>query len=464
MKLWGGRFEGKTDKEVEAYTHSLFIDARLWQADLQGTIAHVRMLGHIGVLTTEETEQLTKGLLLLGEDLKVGKTQFDPSAEDVHSEIERLLTERLGDVAGKIHTARSRNDQVTTATRLYLRNEVDELSKELSQFQKTILALADTNTETVLPGTTHLQHAQPVSLSHHLMAYFWMLQRDRERLSDARKRINELPLGSGALAGTSFPLDRERVMKELGFEKLCENSLDAVSDRDFVLEFLNTASLIMLHLSRFAEEMVLWSTPDFGFVELSDSHTTGSSMMPQKKNPDVAELIRGKVGRLTGAWVGMATTLKALPLSYNRDLQEDKTYLFEGLDTVRASVRLAERILSGAKFKTEKMAKAIEADFSNATDLADFLVKKGMPFRKAHEVTGHIVRACIEKGVGLEALTAAELQTYHSLLDASVIEVLKPLQVMKARISRGGTSPTSVKEQIKRAREAMPSPAGKELL
>jgi len=454
-KLWGGRFEKQTDEAVEAFTASIGVDARLWEVDIRGSIAHARMLGKVGVLTPEEADAIIAGLHALREDIAAGRIAFDPKAEDIHSEIERLLTERIGAVAGKLHTARSRNDQVATDTRLYLREGIDTLCEQIRLLQKWLLQTARNHLHTILPGFTHLQHAQPVSLAHHLMAYFWMFQRDRERLTDCRKRVNLLPLGSAALAGTSFPLDREMVARELGFDGLCENSLDAVSDRDFVVEFLACAALVMTHLSRLAEELVLWSTPEFGFVELDDSVTTGSSIMPQKKNPDVAELIRGRMARAVADLTGALVMLKALPLSYNRDLQEDKGFLFDALDTVLSSVSLMHLMLSRAQFRTERMRQAVRGDFSNATDLADYLVRKGMPFRQAHEVVGRVVQYCLKQGVALEDLDVALLRTFSDLFGADAVQLLQPEAVMQARRSRGGTAPEAVHQQIQLATQLL---------
>ncbi|NSW77846.1 MAG: argininosuccinate lyase [Chthonomonadetes bacterium] len=452
-KLWGGRFERETDRAVEAFTASIGVDARLWEVDIRASIAHARMLGRVGVLTSEEAQSIIAGLQAIAQDIAEGRITFNPNAEDVHTEIERLLTERIGAVAGKLHTARSRNDQVATDTRLYLREGIDALCEEILRLQEWLVNTAEQHLHTILPGFTHLQHAQPVSLAHHLMAYFWMLQRDRERLRDCRRRVNHLPLGSAALAGTSFPLDREMVAQELGFEGVCENSLDAVSDRDFVVEFLACAALVMTHLSRLAEELILWSTPEFGFVELDDSVTTGSSIMPQKKNPDVAELIRGRVGRVVGDLTGALVMLKALPLSYNRDLQEDKGFLFDALDTVRDSVALMHLMLSRAQWRTERMKQAVSGDFSNATDLADYLVRKGVPFRQAHEVVGRVVQYCLKGGRTLESLQVDELRQFSDLFDADAVQAIQPETVLQVRRTRGGTSPDAVQEQIAHARQ-----------
>jgi argininosuccinate lyase len=454
-KLWGGAFEKETDRAVEVFTASMRIDERLWEVDIAGSIAHATMLGDQGILPKAEASQIVEGLQLVAADIREGKVTFNPDAEDVHSEIEKFLTDKIGAVAGKLHTARSRNDQVATDTRLYLRSQIVEFNRELSATQKWITDAAKAYQDVVLPGMTHLQHAQPVSLSHHLLAYFWMFQRDRERLADLVKRVNRMPLGSAALAGTPFPIDRRKTASLLGFDSPTENSLDAVSDRDYVVEFLSAASLIMMHLSRLSEELIIWSTPEFGFVRLDDSVTTGSSIMPQKKNPDVAELIRGKTGRVYGALMGALTMLKALPLSYNRDLQEDKTFLFEGVDTALSSVRLMRLMLSTAKFNSERMLASMKGDFSNATELADYLAKKGLPFRQAHEVSGKTVRYCMSKGKGIEDLTLAELKAIDPGFDTDVLAQLSHAAAMAARKSEGGTGNTAVIAQIELAEKSL---------
>jgi argininosuccinate lyase len=447
-KLWGGRFEKETHPEVEAFSASLSIDARLCTADLQGSIAHAEMLAEQGILSAQEGREIVAGLKGMLEDQRSGQLSLNPNAEDIHSALEEALTKRIGSNAGKLHTARSRNDQVATACRLYLRGETVKLQAELSALQSILISQAKGHVETVLPGVTHLQHAQPVSLAHHLLAYFWMFQRDVERLRDMYPRINSLPLGSAALAGTTLPIKRESVQKKLGFSSLCENSLDAVGDRDFVVEFLSAAAITGSHLSKLAEELILWSTPEFGFVQLSDEVTTGSSLMPQKKNPDVAELIRGKTGRLTGALMGALTMLKGLPLSYNRDLQEDKVHLFAGLDCVHSCVRLACVMMERADWNIERMALACVGDQSNATDLADYLVKKGMPFRLTHEVAGKAVRLALEKGIGLEELPLTELKKLSELFENDVFPLLDPKVVMSTRNSRGGTGTEAVGQQL----------------
>lgn len=454
-KLWGGRFEKETHPEVEAFSNSLSLDSRLCAADLLGSIAHAEMLAEQGILSPQEGKEIVAGLKGLQEELRGGKLALNPEAEDIHSALEEALTKKIGPVAGKLHTARSRNDQVATACRLYLREETVKLQAELCALQSILVDQAKNHVETVLPGVTHMQHAQPVSLAHHLLAYFWMFQRDIDRLRDLYPRVNSLPLGAAALAGTTLPIKRESVQKKLGFSSLCENSLDAVGDRDFVVEFLSAAALIGSHLSKLAEELILWSTPEYSFVQLSDEVTTGSSLMPQKKNPDVAELIRGKTGRLTGALMGALTLLKGLPLSYNRDLQEDKYHLFAGLDCVHASVRLACVMMERADWNVERMAKACVGDQSNATDLADYLVRKGMPFRQTHEVAGKAVRLALEKEIGVEALPLSDLKKLSPLFENDVFPLLEPRVVMSTRNSRGGTGVEAVGQQLALARALM---------
>lgn len=454
-KLWGGRFENGPSKDVIAFSTSIGIDWRLWEADIDGSIAHAKMLGAQGILSTDDTQAIAEGLEVVRQQilstLQQGKNPFPDDVEDIHSFIELHLKSQIGSVAGRLHTARSRNDQVATAFRLTLAREGEALTEELHALQSMIIARAKNEVETMLPGLTHFQHAQPVSLAHHLLAYFWMFDRDRDRIAEWRKRCLVLPLGSAALAGTSFPLDRERVTRDLGFVRPCENSLDGVSDRDFAFELLSLLSLAAIHLSRLSEELVIWSAPEHGFVELSDTMTTGSSIMPQKKNPDVAELIRGRTGRAIGALMQVATMLKGLPLAYNRDLQEDKEPVFYALDSVRGSIRLMTGMLESAKFNTERMQAALSGDFSNATDLADDLAKKGVPFREAHEIVGHVVRRCLEKKVKLENLSVEDLQKLDSRFDAESKRVLNHREVMNARTSEGGTAPEAVRAQLKKA-------------
>lgn len=455
-KLWGGRFSEETNKMVEEFSSSLAIDSRFWREDIQGSLAHGEMLVRQGIIDSVEGQKILMALREIEAEmdgaLQKGTLAFSPASEDIHSEIESRLFQKIGATAGRLHAARSRNDQVATDLRLYLRRQIGELDQDLLSLQNWVLETAPSHLETLLPGLTHMQHGQPVSLAHHLMAYFWMFQRDRQRLRDCWERLNYLPLGSAALAGTSFPIDRQWVAQQLGFKGVIENSMDAVSDRDFVVEFLSAASIIMQHLSRWAEEIVLWSMPEFRFIELADSVTTGSSIMPQKKNPDVSELIRARAGRVNGALMGILTVLKALPLTYQRDLQEDKFHLFEGLDSVRICLKLMRVQLEKAQFYPQSMQKSVVGDASNATDLADYLVTKGLPFREAHEVVGRIVRQGLEKGFVIENMTLAQFKEFHDLFDAEVLERVKPLNVMKARTSEGGTSPQSVQTQIERAK------------
>ncbi|MHB1460827.1 MAG: argininosuccinate lyase [Armatimonadota bacterium] len=454
-KLWGGRFEKETNQAVEAFSASMSLDQRMWHADIIGSIAHVRMLGMKGIIPPQDSSEIIAGLQIVRNRIAKGELQFDPNAEDVHSEIERFLTEEIGPVAGKLHTGRSRNDQVVTDVRLYMRAEIDGLDSMLSDIMGWIVEAAPQYVETMLPGLTHTQHAQPVSLAHHLLAYFWMFERDRDRLRDGRKRMNRLPLGSAALAGTGFPLDRQMVAKELGFEGVIPNSLDAVSDRDWIIEFLSAAATIMTHLSRLCEELIWWSSPDLGFVECDDTVTTGSSIMPQKKNPDVAELIRGRVGKVVGDLTGMLVTMKSLPLAYNRDLQEDKSYLFDALDTVKSCLEMSYLMLSTAQFRPQQMMDSLSGDFSNATDLADYLARKGMPFRQAHSVVGHVVRWCIEQELHLENLSVAQLRAFSELIGEDAPQYLQHIAVMRARTSEGGTAPSAVLEQIEKAKAAL---------
>lgn len=455
MALWGGRFEKETDDAVKAFSSSIAVDSQLWSADIRGSMAHANMLCACGVLSKEDNANIQKGLRAIMDDIATGAWTFNKEAEDVHGAIEQRLFEKIGDAAKRMHTARSRNDQVGTSTRLFMAEQLQSLRIELKDLQKNLVSQAEQHVETIMPGMTHLQHAQPVSLAHHLLAYFWMFQRDVERLEQSLPRVLSMPLGSAALAGTGFPIDREQTRRELGFDKIAENSLDAVSDRDYVIEFLSNASTIMMHLSRFSEELILWSTPEFAFVELGDEVTTGSSIMPQKKNPDVAELIRGRVGRVYGALMGALTMMKGLPLSYNRDMQEDKIHLFEGLKTTRECVRLMDLMLSKANWKTERMATLLKGDFSNATDIADDLVEKGMPFREAHEVVGRLVQWCIKSGRVLEDLTVGELKVQHKLMDEMTRSKLAHTAVMKARQSAGGTAPVVVRKQIIQAKSAL---------
>jgi argininosuccinate lyase len=450
--LWGGRFEGETDTLVWQFNQSLSFDRRLWREDITGSLAHAKMLARQGIIAAEEGDAIVRGLESLRDDLSSGVATLPDDAEDIHSAVEAMLRERIGPVAGKLHTARSRNDQIATDIRLWLKSAIPILRGALTQLRTLLVTRAEEHLGIVLPGRTHHQHAQPVLLSHHLLAYFWMLTRDDGRIADVLKRADALPLGAGALAGTPFPIDREFVRQELGFAALCENSLDAVADRDFAVEFCAAASLLMMHLSRLAEEFVLWSAPEFGFVELADAVTTGSSIMPQKKNPDVAELIRGKTGRVYGDTITLLTLMKGLVLAYNKDMQEDKEPLFDAFDTVLTCTTLMGRLLEGAAFRPERMAASLHGDFSTATDLADALASSGVPFREAHEIVGKLVRAYITDGRGLEDLTLTDLHKFDVRFTEAALEAVLPIASANARTSRGGTATEAVREQIVRAK------------
>lgn len=453
-KLWGGRFTKKTDQLVEEYTASIMFDKELAEEDIQGSIAHVTMLGKCGILPADDVEKIKDGLYRVQQMIQRGEIEFAISDEDIHMNIEKTLIELIGPVGGKLHTGRSRNDQVATDMHLYLRRRVVEFVGLLQKLQEALLKQAEAHQTTVMPGYTHLQRAQPILFAHHLMAYVSMFQRDIERLQDSYKRINTLPLGAGALAGTTFAIDRHFVAKQLGFERVYENSLDAVSDRDFIVEFLANASLIMMHLSRFCEEMVLWMSTEFGFVELDDAFCTGSSIMPQKKNPDVAELVRGKTGRVYGNLVGMLTVLKSLPLAYNKDMQEDKEGMFDTVKTLQGALQLFAPMVETMKVNTDRMRQAVNTDFSNATDIADYLVNKGLPFRQAHEVIGKIVLYCIQNKKFLLDLKLEEFVSFSSLFDDAIYHVLQPETVVGARNVYGGTAGEQVAQAIARSAEA----------
>jgi argininosuccinate lyase len=452
MKLWGGRFTKPTNELVERFTASILFDQRLAAQDIQGSLGHVHMLGRCGIIPQEDADTIAAGLLRLREKWELGKIEFSVSDEDVHMNLEKQLIEMIGPVGGKLHTGRSRNDQVALDMHLYLKEEVGAIGGLLVRLIEVLTDSAEQHLDVIIPGYTHLQRAQPVLLAHHLLAYVGMFQRDVERLQDALKRIDMMPLGSGALAGTTFPIDREGVAEELGFARLYENSMDAVSDRDFILEFLSAASILMMHLSRFCEELVLWSSTEFGFVELDDAYSTGSSIMPQKKNPDVAELVRGKTGRVYGNLFGMLTVLKGLPLAYNKDLQEDKEGMFDTVDTLKDSLILFAGMIETMQVRRGNLEKAVREDFSNATDLADYLVRKQLPFRQAHEVIGKLVLHCISEGKFLADLTLAEYQTFSDLFEDDLFGVIDVRTVVNARNSRGGTGTESVKRQIAQVR------------
>ncbi len=456
MKLWGGRFKKETNSSVEEFGASVFFDYKLATEDIQGSIAHAKMLCKAKVLTEAEKEKIIAGLESIAQEIKEGTFEFKVELEDVHMNIEKRLSEKIGSLGGKLHTARSRNDQVALDMHLFMKKENRQLVALLQDLQETLLLLAEKYFDVIFPGYTHLQRAQPVLFSHHLLAYFWMFQRDRERLNEQYKRCDLMPLGAGALAGTTFSIDREELASELGFSSLYENSMDAVSDRDYILEFLAGTSITMMHLSRLSEEIILWSSQEFGFIELDDSFTTGSSIMPQKKNPDVAELVRGKTGRVYGHLISLLTVLKGLPLAYNKDLQEDKEGLFDSLDTVKKSLSIFSAMLKTMQVNKENMRKAVSKDFSAATDLADYLVKEAkIPFREAHEVVGKMVAYCLDKEKYLADLTIEEMHQFHSSFNPSVEKLLQPEGVVNARKSRGGTAPVAVREQLQRAKEAL---------
>lgn len=449
-KPWAGRFTEATSRSVERYTESISYDRRLWRYDIEGSIAHSRMLAGRGIIAKKDSDRIIKALKEIHKEIEEGRFVFREELEDIHMNIESALIEKIGDAGGKLHTARSRNDQVALDIRLYLRAETGAVRDLLLGLEKKLAEAAERHIGIILPGYTHTQRAQPVLLSHHLMAYAQMFERDRERFSDALKRINILPLGACAMAGTSLPIDRAYVAELLGFEGVSENSIDSVSDRDPVLEFLACSSILMVHISRIAEELILWSSEEFSFIEISDAYTTGSSIMPQKKNPDVAELMRGKTGRVFGDLVSLLTLMKGLPLSYNRDMQEDKEPLFDACDTIKATLNILAEMLGGIKFRKERMEAGAGAAFSTATDIAEYLVRQGLPFRKAHEITGKIVRYAIDKGKTLTELTAEEYSSHSPLIRKDIYGFIDPVSSVKAKKSFGGTSPEAVKDQIAR--------------
>jgi len=454
-KPWGGRFNESTDAFVEAFTASVGFDRRLYRHDIAGSIAHATMLAKVGVLTQQECKQIIDGLQSIEQDIEQGQFKWSVALEDVHMNIESRLTDRIGTVGKKLHTGRSRNDQVATDIRLYLRDEIDQIRNELRRLQSALLELAETHAETILPGFTHLQTAQPVSFGHHLLAWFEMLERDNARLLDCRKRVNVLPLGAAALAGTTYPIDRQETARLLGFDAVAENSLDAVSDRDFAIEFTSVAALVLMHLSRFSEELIIWSAAQFGFVELSEGFCTGSSIMPQKKNPDVPELVRGKTGRVFGHLMGLLTLMKGQPLAYNKDNQEDKEPLFDSVDTVKGCLRVFADMLPHMQVNRERMYQAARQGYATATDLADYLVRKGVAFRDAHEIVGQAVRYGIEQSKDLSELSLEELQQFSTAIDEDVFAVLTLEGSLAARNHFGATAPQQVRAAIARARERL---------
>lgn len=452
-KSWSGRFSEPVAELVKKYTASVSFDKRLAEVDIQGSLAHAKMLNAQGIISGADIRAIEKGLKEILAEIKADKFEWLLDLEDVHLNIEKRLTDKIGDAGKRLHTGRSRNDQVATDVRLWLRGVSDEVLLGITKLQTSILDLAEQHFDTIMPGFTHLQVAQPVTFGHHLMAYFEMLKRDAERFADARKRINKLPLGAAALAGTSYPINREMVAKTLGFDGVCENSLDAVSDRDFAIEFTAAASLLMMHLSRFSEELILWMSPRFAFIDIADRFTTGSSIMPQKKNPDVPELVRGKTGRVYGNLTALLTLMKGQPLAYNKDNQEDKEPLFDTADTLLVTLAIYADMLRGITVNKENMRKAALEGFATATDLADYLVKKGLPFRDAHEVVALAVKFAAKKGCDLAELSLINLQKFSKLIAQDVFQVLTLEGSVASRSHVGGTAPAQVKKAIQRARK-----------
>ena len=448
MKLWKGRFSKEATSSSDLFNASITFDQRMYEEDITGSIAHAGMLAKQGIIEEDEAELIIKTLGEILEDIKAGKVEFTIEAEDIHMNIESILTERIGQTGKKLHTARSRNDQVALDFRLCLRKETGEVDEKLAELLKALKELAEQHQETVMPGYTHLQRAQPVTLAYHLLAYYQMFSRDRERFADGLKRINRLPLGSGALAGTTYNTDREYLADKLGFDSVLPNGMDAVADRDFAIEFLSSCSVCMMHLSRFCEELILWSSVEFGFVEIDDSYSTGSSIMPQKKNPDMAELIRGKSGRVYGDLMALLTVCKGLPMAYNKDLQEDKEPVFDAVDTLKNSLGIFTEMISTMTVKEDNMAKAAKYGYMNATDAADYLVGKGIPFRDCHEIIGKMVLYAIGEGKALEELTIDEFKSFSDAFDEDIYDAISIVNCIKAKKSEGSTSFESVKKQI----------------
>ncbi len=455
MKLWGGRFTGETNELVAKYNASITFDSRFWREDIKGSMAHALMLGNQGIISHEEAELIHKGLTDIYNDIEAGRLEIDMTAEDIHSFVEATLTERIGDAGKKLHTGRSRNDQVALDMRMYSRNAAGEISKKLKKLLTTILTIMKDNTETYMPGFTHLQKAQPVTLAHHLGAYFEMFARDRSRLKDAKERMNYSPLGSGALAGTTYPLDREMTAKALDFYGPTENSMDGVSDRDYLIELLSCFSMIMMHLSRFSEEIIIWNTNEYRFIEIDDAYSTGSSIMPQKKNPDIAELVRGKTGRVYGSLITLLTALKGLPLAYNKDLQEDKEAFFDALDTVSDSITLFDGMLSTLTFNKDVMSKSARNGFTNATDAADYLVVHGIPFRDAHGIIGRLVLYCIDKNCALDDLSLDEFKQFSPAFEQDIYEAISLKTCVEKRNTIGAPGTQAIERMIKHCEDIL---------
>ncbi|RBP46891.1 argininosuccinate lyase [Garciella nitratireducens] len=451
MKLWGGRFQKETAGIMDRFNASIPFDQKLYKHDIMGSIAHAKMLRKSGIISQEESEKIIEGLEEIRKDIENGKVEFKIEYEDIHMNIETLLIERIGEVGKKLHTARSRNDQVAVDIRLYIREEIEKISELLWDLLQIFVSLSKDHVDTIMPGYTHLQRAQPINLGYYFMAYFQMFQRDFQRVLDCKKRLNVLPLGAGALAGTTYFTDREFLAKELGFDRICENSMDAVSDRDFVIEFISSGSMIMMHLSRVCEELVLWSSQEFGFVEMDDGYSTGSSIMPQKKNPDVAELIRGKTGRVYGNLINILTIMKSLPLAYNKDMQEDKLPLFDTVETLKDCLMIFKDMICTMTIKKENMKKATKAGFMNATDVADYLVSKGVPFRSAHEIVGKMVLYCIDHDKTIEELSLEEFQRFSDKFEKEIIERVQIETCMNSKVSQGSTSKENVLKMIENA-------------
>lgn len=454
-KLWGGRFNKNTNELVDAFNASINFDERLYHEDIRGSIAHANMLAQTGIIPDEDGKKIVQGLKQILADIEEGKFEFEVSLEDIHMNIESRLTDAIGSAGARLHTARSRNDQVALDMHMYMKREVTEIGELLLAFEEALLVVAKQNEKTLMPGYTHLQRAQPITFAHHMLAYFNMLQRDFRRLLGVWEGADLMPLGAGAIAGTTFPIDRFQVAKELSFGEVYANSMDAVSDRDYIIEFLSFASILMMHMSRMSEEICLWSSTEFGFVELDDAFATGSSMMPQKKNPDISELVRGKTGRVYGHLQAMLVTLKGLPLTYNKDLQEDKEGFFDTIDTIKFSLAVYRDMLLTMQVNKERMAEAVHKDFSNATDLADYLVRKGLPFRQAHEVVGKCVAYAIEQGKFLPDISLVEYKEYSNLFEQDLLEVLKPENCVAARTSYGGPAFSENAKQIIKGKELL---------
>jgi argininosuccinate lyase len=451
-KLWGGRFEKNTDSIVDDFNSSIRFDCRMYKQDILGSIAHAKMLGKCNIIPEEDSALIQKTLGEILTDIENGNVVFETDAEDIHMNIEKILISRIGDTGKKLHTGRSRNDQVALDIRMYIKNEITVLEEMLIALENTLVDLAEKNLDTIMPGYTHLQRAQPITFAHHMMAYFQMFKRDVERLNDCLKRTNIMPLGSGALAGTTYPLDRQMVAAELGFDDITENSLDGVSDRDFAIELASCLSITMMHMSRFSEELILWSSHEFNFIEMDDAYSTGSSIMPQKKNPDVAELVRGKTGRVYGSLMTLLTVMKSLPLAYNKDMQEDKEAIFDSIDTVKMCLPVFTKMLATIKVKSDNMLKAAQGGFTNATDIADYLVKKGVPFRTAHEIIGKMVLYCIQNNKTIDELSMEEFNKFSPAISHDVYREISLHKCVSERKLPGGPAKESILQSIQKAR------------